>query len=295
MSLVSATTPLVAAEQLGVASTAAPRLLLPEARTVFEQRAQRFHTLIPSHPLAQWLSFCTHLAEVQHELVPQIIIAPSYELADLAITHWQADSSWAYWQQVLQAMLGKVTAPEQQALIEQLQMWDQAQWQAEAQALLLGNELSHPEAAPFIAAALQVEWTAKASHAPLPKQADLPTDAPVCPVCGSHPMVSVVHTGDPTHGVRYLVCSLCNSQWYATRAKCTNCDSPKPVNLLGESSEAAVQGECCDACHSYVKLLSLLKDIRLDPCADDLATLGLDTALTEAKYQRAARNLFLPE
>jgi FdhE protein len=293
MSLVAATTKLVSADELGAANTAAPRLLLPDARTVFHQRAKRLHELAKDHQLKEWLTFCATLSEVQNELAHQSTPAQTYSLADLNIENWQSENSWSDWQQVLKAMSTKVITSEQQVLIEQLSTWDKAQWQMEAQALLLANELNYPEAAPFIAAALQLEWTIKASQAETLPQSALPTDAPLCPVCGSHPMVSVVYTGDPIHGVRYLVCSLCNSQWYATRAKCTNCHSPKPVALLGKSMEASVQGECCDACNSYVKLLSLLKDIHLDPCADDLASLGLDIALSEANYHRAARNLFL--
>lgn len=293
MSLVSATTRLVSADELGVASSATPRLLLPDARTLFAQRAKRLHSLAQNHPLAQWLNFCAELAAVQDMLANQSTSTSIYTRADLSIEHWQAESAWHYWQEVLETMLTQAITAEQKALVEQLKTWDKSQWQSEAQALLLANELQHPEATPFLATALQVEWTVKASQlTPIP-QNELPTDAPLCPVCGSHPMVSVVHTGDPTHGVRYLVCSLCSSQWYATRAKCTNCDSPKAVSLLGESSEASLQGECCDHCQSYVKLVSLLKDIHLDPCADDLASLGLDMSLHEAGYARAARNLFL--
>jgi FdhE protein len=93
-------------------------------------------------------------------------------------------------------------------------------------------------------------------------------------------------------GHRYLVCSLCASEWYAPRARCTNCDTPKEVSRLGETPDSLVQGECCDDCGGYIKIMFQSKDPLMDPGADDLATLNLDLALASEGYQRTGRNLF---
>ena len=113
----------------------------------------------------------------------------------------------------------------------------------------------------------------------------------LCPVCGSHPVTSVLRVGD-RDGHRYLVCSLCASEWYAPRARCTNCDTPQEVSRLGETPDSLVQGECCDDCGGYIKIMFQSKDPLMDPGADDLATLNLDLALASEGYQRTGRNLF---
>jgi FdhE protein len=33
-----------------------------------------------------------------------------------------------------------------------------------------------------------------------------------CPVCGSHPVVSVIRSDGPTAGLRYVHCTLCNTR-----------------------------------------------------------------------------------
>lgn len=300
MSIVSSTTRVLKADEIGVAPHSAPRLLLPDPRTVFQQRARRLQYLADGHDLAAWLLFCHTLSLAQGRLVERVQIEDGEAQASLSLT--LTERSWGYWQALLAELIAvnapnlpasgsKGLSPEALALVKTLQAWSKDYWQTQAQAVLLGEDNVQAEAVPFLGAALQAEWTLRASQLPAEIHAAYQGESAVCPVCGSHPMVSLVHTGDPNHGVRYLVCALCQSQWHAARAKCTNCDSPKEVLLLGQSEKDPIQGECCDACHSYVKLLSLPREVQLDPCADDLATLGLDVMLEREGYGRAARNL----
>lgn len=305
MSVVDSTTRIVQADTIGTVMQAVPRLLLPDARTLFSQRAKRFEYLAREHALKDWLLFCRDLSLAQQQVLAQvewprlsaehIAEALAQGLPPLNSHTWQADDrSWQAWQHLLHALPVEPTHVARQALVQQLQTWSRTQWETQAHALLQGNEHHvSSEASPFLGAALQVEWVSQASGLPLDLLALYEGESAVCPVCGSHPMVSLIQTGDPTHGVRYLVCALCHTQWHAARAKCTNCDSPKQVILLGESGKAAIQGECCDACHSYVKLLALTRDIHLDACADDLASLALDMQLEHEGYSRAARHLLL--
>ena len=82
------------------------------------------------------------------------------------------------------------------------------------------------------------------------------------------------------------------------RAVCVDCGSEKEVALQelaggSEQKVAAVRGETCDGCKSYLKIVYQEKDPLVDPVADDLATLALDLLLDEAGYQRAGPNLLL--
>ncbi|HPE60224.1 MAG: formate dehydrogenase accessory protein FdhE [Thiothrix sp.] len=297
MSLVSRDR-LVDAGNMGAAGMAAPRLLLPEARTLFRQRARRFSELAAGHPLQDWLQFCAVLSEVQQQRVLESPLPVAGVPAVSETAPWLAagvsDDSWTCWRSLLDGLQADAghAGPALAALRESLQAWSRPHWQAQAQAWLQGEVDAVPaEAAPFLGAALQLEWVQRAAALPVALSHQHQGEPLLCPVCGSHPMVSLIHIGDPNHGVRYLVCSLCSSQWQVARAKCTNCASHKPVSLLGETPQDAIQGECCDVCHSYVKVLSQVREVQLDPCADDLATLGLDVMLVREGYGRAARNL----
>jgi len=107
-------------------------------------------------------------------------------------------------------------------------------------------------------------------------------------------VASIVRLGTAINNLRYLHCSLCNSEWNVPRAVCTTCDSDKEVALREiEGSPGAVRSETCDSCKSYLKIVYQEKNPRVDPVADDLATLALDMLVDEAGYERAGPNLFL--
>jgi FdhE protein len=55
----------------------------------------------------------------------------------------------------------------------------------------------------------------------------------------------------------------------------------------------ATKAETCDVCHTYPKMLYQARDMKADPFADDLATLGLDLVVAEAGWARHAPNPLL--
>src|SRR5262249_19011105 len=148
---------------------------------------------------------------------------------------------------------------------------------------------------PFLAAALQVHWVARA--AALGAAAFGKLDVPnLCPVCGSLPVASVLSM-DPVPGVRYLHCSLCCSDWRLSRGVCTQCDAPrdKVAYFHVETGSESVKAEACEECRGYLKIVNRERDPLVDPVADDLATLALDLLMDESGYQRASPNLlFVP-
>ena len=60
-----------------------------------------------------------------------------------------------------------------------------------------------------------------------------------------------------------------------------------------EGSDGRMRAETCDSCKSYLKIAYQEKDPRIDPVADDLATLALDLLVDEAGYGRSGPNLLL--
>ena len=172
-------------------------------------------------------------------------------------------------------------------------------------------------AAPFIAAALQVCWTTMAAQLDVSWASPLITGT-LCPVCGSHPVASVIRIGGQSQGYRYLHCSLCASEWHMVRVKCSCCehnekiqyqsltgfDTPEAgaidpdthgqtrINKLSDPTRMA-RAETCDNCHTYRKIFNQEHDFNIDPLADDLASLTLDMLVSEAGYARASGNPLL--
>ena len=110
------------------------------------------------------------------------------------------------------------------------------------------------------------------------------------------PVASVVRIGGAAQGLRYLVCSLCASEWHVVRVKCSACASTKGIAYLGiEGADEAIKAEVCDECKTYLKIFYLEKNPALVPAADDLASLALDMLVDEQGYNRIGPNLlFLP-
>ncbi len=288
---------------------AARFLHLADRRPGFWRRSARFRRLADGHPMEAYLVFMGRLAESQQALLDSYadiaVPLPDAELLARCRTHampplpaqgWARDPSW---REGLRHLLEAIqpAAPEPtQAAIRKLLAMDAAALEDLAARVLSGPDATlDPVAAPLVAAALQVYWTHLATQ--LSTEGFHSANPPgLCPVCGSAPVASVVRADGNEAGLRYLHCSLCESEWNLARAKCSNCDVEKGVVYVGiEGGSAAVKAEACDACHSYLKIFYTEKDTGVDPVADDLASLGLDLLMAEEGYARSGPNLlFVP-
>jgi FdhE protein len=286
----------------------APEILLPVRSSVFADRADRFDALAANHKLADWLRFLGHLTRAQHEAIqslPELPTLPASAL-ELAREHHMpplnatAAERPAIWRDVLRQVIAALLphAPETSLpLLETLAAADDIRLEALADGLLHGEP--DPAAAgelPLVAAALQVVFTAQAARLDATQLQKLDTPG-VCPCCGSLPVASVVRLGAAVNNLRYLHCSLCNTEWNVPRATCTACGGDKGLaqhQIEGSKGAAnAVRAETCDSCKSYLKIAYQDKDPRIDPVADDLATLALDLLVDEAGYGRSGPNLLL--
>ena len=283
-------------------SDAAP-ILLPTVATVFADRAARFATLADGHSLSDWLRFLGQLSRAQqHALaaLPELDLPPASQV-EQAIAHGMPplDPSQrpAAWRDALRAIANELVAdaPEGAAnSLAALQAASDADLEKLASTLLSGDlDAANAAELPFVAAALQVVYTQLASQLAAPSLKKL-DHSNVCPCCGSPAVSSIVRLGSEINNLRYLHCSLCNSEWNVPRATCTACDSDKSVALLEvDGNPGAVRAETCDSCQSYLKIVYQEKDPHVDPVADDLATLALDMLVDEAGYQRSGPNLLL--
>lgn len=284
------------------AEDAAP-ILLPVTTTLFADRAERFAALAEGHSLGDWLAFLGRLSAAQQsalKALPPLALPPAEVLAN-ARTHGMPPldpgKRPAAWRDTLRHIARELATDSPEGAVAALSTLQAAADDELEQlaGILLDGDLDAANAGelPFVAAALQVVYTRLASQLDAGMLQKLDAHH-VCPCCGSPAVASVVRLGAAINNLRYLHCSLCNTEWNVPRAVCTTCDSDKEVALQElDGNKGAVRAETCDSCKSYLKIVYQEKDPRVDPVADDLATLALDMLVDEAGYQRSGPNLLL--
>jgi FdhE protein len=288
------------------ASRSVPRIRLADRNTLFTRRATRLRQLAAHSSVAGYLGLMSRLAEAQHALVARVAVPiPDASQLEAARAHRMpvapalGSARDPGWHAVLAELLRAVLAdgdfpPAVAAACRGLTARPAADLEAEAAALLAAEYARVDVAtAPFIMSALQVQWVAVASRLP---SADLgPAESPgVCPVCGTLPVASVVRTGAPYSGYRYLHCALCATEWHRVRVECTACGATRGISYHSiEGGSAAIRAESCDGCFGYRKIFYQEHEPEVDPVADDLASVALDLLLTEAGFHRASGNPLL--
>lgn len=298
-----------------LASHSIPRVRIPDRARVFARRAQRLRALAPTSPIAGYLQLCATVADAQHAALAdfpavlpdasQLAAAHGYRMPPIAATSWPRAPAWrdaltsigaaVAAQQGLPAEVARIVARIATAPVEEIE--------AQADALLNRRDVAiDTAAAPFVMAALQVNWAALSSRF---AAADVePLDVPgVCPLCGSLPVASLVAAQAPYQGYRYLHCTLCACEWHMVRVQCSQCGADGKDLLyhsLADASAtadsggtAAVRAESCGKCHAYRKILYFEQEPQLEAVADDLASVALDLLLAEEGYARASGNPLL--
>jgi FdhE protein len=281
-------------------------LILPDPATRFARTAARLDSLSAGHPMEAWLRFMARLAAAQHAVAGAMapFAGPDQEAAmqavDARLPPLGADGHRRdpAWRDGLVLLLdgaddGAIPAPAR-AAIESLRDRGVERVEALADDFLHGCvDAADAGGALYVAAALQVYFTRLAASLPGPSLRLL-LQRGLCPCCGSTPVSGVITDSSATRGARYLYCSLCATAWNHVRAVCITCRQARTVALKGiEGDSGAVKAETCDECHTYAKMLYQAHDIKVDPFADDLATLGLDVLVAEAGWSRHAPNPLL--
>jgi len=281
------------------------RFLILPGRDLFARRAERFRHLSTGHPLGGYLAFLGFLADAQQEALNQF---PTLSLSDpeervlcrehgmplLATSSWPRNPAWRDGLTRILLSLGEAALPPAaRTTVADLMRAGEGGLEEMAHRILAGDlaQVSAREL-PLVAAALQVYWVRMASILGEDAFGRLEQGG-LCPVCGSKPNAGVVNIGGAEQGLRYLCCSLCASQWHMVRIKCSSCESTHGINHFTlQGSNGAVKAESCDDCNTYLKLLYLEKDCRMNAVADDLSTLALDMLMDKEGKSRGGPNLF---
>jgi hypothetical protein len=141
----------------------------------------------------------------------------------------------------------------------------------------------------FAQAFLQPYAEFLADHADLPTP---PVRRPLCPYCGSPPLVGVLREqGDGAK--RSLVCSFCRTEWDYLRLACTACEESREEKLCVYSTPEfdCVRVDACDTCRSYLQTIDLTHNGLAVPEVDELAAIPLTLWAEEKGYRKVARNI----
>ena len=281
-------------------------LILPDPTTRFAKTAARLEALSAGHPMEDWLRFMAGLARAQHAAAESI--GPFPKLGQIGVEQavrarmppLSADGHRrdAIWREGLALLLDSfddrdIPAPAR-AVVASLRHREANAVEVLADDFLhRGVDAADAGTALYVAAALQVYFTQMAAGLPEASLRLLPQRG-LCPCCGSTPVSGVVTATGQTPGTRYLYCSLCSTAWNHVRAVCITCGQSRSVSLKEiDGGAGSVKAETCDDCHTYAKMLYQALDTKVDPFADDLATLGLDLLVGEAGWSRHAPNPLL--
>jgi FdhE protein len=281
-------------------------LILPDPATRFARTAARLEALSTGHSMMDWLRLMAQLARAQHVVATTLpaFAGPDQTAVDqavearmppLAADGHRRDPAWRDGLAMLLETIDRAAMPAPaRAVVADLRARDVGELDA------LADEFLHGAVAPvdagaalWAAAALQVYFTRLAADLPAASLRLLPQRG-LCPCCGSTPVSGMVTASGQTPGTRYLYCSLCATAWNHVRATCITCGETRSLSLKGiEGDAGAVKAETCNQCHTYAKMLYQARDVKVDPFADDLATLGLDLLVAEADWARHAPNPWL--
>ncbi|MFE3838283.1 formate dehydrogenase accessory protein FdhE [Pseudogemmobacter sonorensis] len=264
-------------------------VLRPDLAGLYATRAARLRELAQGHDLADYLRLAADVTEGQ-----AASLARAWPVEAPAPVDPAALARFGDWPGILAGLLAhlrpRVPSPVL-AHLDALAGLSEAELRQEALAQVEGRFAeAEPAYAPILRAALSVEVAQAARRAPLPASAGHETAE--CPLCGSAPVASLIHTGD-RQGMRYLHCSLCECEWHMVRAKCSNCGDAGQLDYLSfDTPEAAIRAEACGACGSYLKVISQERAPEAEVVADDLASLLLDDAAVTEGFGRSGFNPF---
>lgn len=297
-------TPILEPGQMEAAAGNIPELLAPPAM-VFSHRAKRLRQLAGGHCLDNYLYFLADLADGQQQALDQHPALPvpdahllsrcrACAMPPLGTAGWRRHPHWQDVTRMLaEALYPQVPAEGRETFA--LLLAPRKEWLDTQADQLLAHTVANLNlaTAPIIGAALQVQWTYLAQRLDV-HHATRHEQPALCPVCGSHPVASIIRTEGPAKGLRYLHCALCSSEWHVVRSKCSNCDTSEGVTYYSiEGGPDIVRAEACPVCHSYLKIIHQEKDPQVDPAADDLATLALDLLMGERAFVNNGVNFFM--
>jgi len=276
-------------------------LLAADLPRLYRQRADRLRQRAADHPFADYLNFVAGVVDAQlrvlqampldRDLRPPTTDAVTPPLAAARLPRAP------YWRQVLRRLIEELrptASPTVSRVLDSLAAAGDEALEQQAQALLAGDVAAvGSDRAVFIWTALSLYWAQLAGRIQGQARAD-GGQRQCCPVCGGAPVASIIKGIGNVPGLRYLHCSLCESEWHMVRAICSNCEQTDDLVYWSlDERESAVKAESCGHCASYLKIVFQDRDAAAECVADDLASIMLDARLEEQGLSRSGISPFL--
>ena len=248
----------------------------------WDRRIVRAGELSKTHTAAsELLSFYQRLAQFQKGIYQAVAAADEHDVGAL-VPHFIG--LFKLITDVGSPALKAAAAEFEKASVEDRLDLLIAFWQHEPESLQISSEYAF-----FANAVLQpfAEYLAE--------RTDSATDSspPLCPFCGSKPQVAVLRPeGDGAK--RFLLCSLCATEWLYRRVICPNCaeENKDKLPIFLEKEFDYVRVDACDTCRTYIKSIDLTRNGRAVPMVDELATVSLNLWAQENNYRKLQPNLF---
>lgn len=266
---------------------------------VYQRRAERLAELAQDTAMTEYFGLLKQLTAAQAKLAADSILGPKpkLDMSQARPMAWHHFDWGNYWQSGLLELISEVlpgVAPSLAAVLRELAVMEQDKLQQYAEDMLAGHFTRVPaQYSLFIWAALSLYWSRWAVDVAIELAAKGVGYKSLCPVCGSHPVASVVRE-QPRQGLRYLHCSLCETQWHQVRAECTCCGDNTDIHIWSETeTKAPLRIESCGKCQGYTKMLFTDIDPRLEVAADDLASMMMDAHLVEQGFHASTVNPLL--
>ena len=270
-----------------------------EPLKLYQHRISRIHALKNDSQFAEYLKLVEKIVKSQQRISTQGQFGeqPSFIEGQAMPFSFEHSQENPYWQMMLMEIISDLlpmVSDNISVVLRKLMKEDKAQLQNYAHALRQSRFSEVPaEYSLFIWSALSLYWAHWAQVVVNSAAVQHASESVLCPVCGSHPVASVVKDS-PRKGLRYLHCSLCETEWHRVRAACTNCNEADKVYLWAEEEkDALIRIESCDHCHGYTKMLFTNLDPHLDAVIDDLVNLHYDQQLTDEGFKSTCVNPFL--
>ena len=286
-----------------------PFAKLPDPKTQFRLRAQRFAVHALEHPLSPYLRFMAGLAEAQHRTAEGDLSAPKSPSAEeraraeehamppVDRNRFGEDPALAATFDRLFDLGRQIDMPGEAAeALAKVARMENSEREAMARAAF-ENRIDPTRLAEqvFLAAGMQVHAARVA--ATLDAKALVAVGQGACPACGGPPVASLVVGWPGAENTRFVSCALCSTLWHEVRVKCVCCGSTEALSyheIENGPGAGLVRAESCGKCNRYLKVMLQHKDPALDPVADDVATLALDMLLRESgDARRGAVDPFL--
>jgi FdhE protein len=128
----------------------------------------------------------------------------------------------------------------------------------------------------------------------LASRGDIQTNGggPTCPFCNARPVAGVLR-GEGDGAERWLLCSLCSTEWQFRRVLCPGCgeENKDKLPIYTATEFPAARVDACDNCQTYIKSIDLTKDGHAIPVVDEIATVALNIWAEEHDYAKLETNL----